>query len=193
MNHLSLSKAALYASTLLFLSACNDNEQELPTEPTVIEAQQDTITDSSAAKPTLLERTTAAASKAKGTVEDSSWDNVTKSSKEIWNKSKKTSQEALNLSIESGKDAWQKSKETSLEAWEGSKEKTQSLWQDGKETSEDLWENGKTSSESLWNESKEKSQQLWDENSQKLNDLFNDTEEEDAFDKANQAFEADEI
>ncbi|MEG3753952.1 hypothetical protein [Psychromonas arctica] len=182
MNHLPLNKLAFLTCTLLFLTACNDDQQELPTEPTVIKAQQDKVTSNSAAKPTLLERATAAASEAKATVSDSSWDNVTKSSEEIWDKTKQTSQEALNLSIESSKEAWQKSKETSLEAWEDNKQKTQSLWQDGKETSQELWENGK-----------EKSQSLWDENSQKLNELFDDTKETDAFDKANQAFEADEI
>lgn len=166
---------------LLFVTACND-DQALNTEPTAIKADQDIISEDKVSKPTLLERAKVAASEAKKTVEDSSWDNVAKSSEEIWNKSKQTSQEALSLSIESGKDAWQKSKETSLDVWEKTKE-----------TSQELWENGKTSSESLWDKSKENSQQLWEENSQKIDSFFDENEETDAFDKANQAFEADEI
>ena len=200
--------SSLCFSTALLLSACGseENTEKQISEPMAIVLQEE-VQQTSEAKPTLLERAKIAASAARKTDPTKSWDSVGKSSEEIWEKSKKTSQDILTLGTESSKEALQKSKEISQEIWVGSKEASAALWENGKGSSEEvwneskettkaLWDNGKESSTELWNEGKETSTELWSEHAEKLESLFDDNEntsENDAFNKANEAFEADEI
>jgi len=203
--------SSLCFSTLLFISACGAEQDasepvamasELKGETEQTSQAQATLAlgdfedQASEAQPTLLERAKAAAAEARKTDPSKTWDAVGKSSEEIWEKSKKTSQDALTLGTESSKEAWEKSKETSQKVWEGSKETSKDLWEKSKDTSKELWEEGKESSSEIWNNSKETSKELWDKSSEKLDKLMNQSEESsesDAFDKANEAFEPDEI
>mgnify|MGYP003629901856 CR=1 FL=1 len=188
--------SSLCFSTLLFISACGAEQEaskpeamasELKGKTEQISQAQPTLAfddfedQTSEAQPTLLERAKAAAAEARKTDPSKSWDAVGKSSEEIWEKSKKTSQDVVTLGTESSKEAWEKSKE---------------LWKKSKDTSKELWEEGKESSSEIWNNSKETSKELWDKSTKELDKLMNQSEqssESDAFDKANEAFEPNEI
>jgi hypothetical protein len=136
-------------------------------------------------KPTLLERATAAAEKARKPDITKTWDDVSKSGEEIWEKSKATTQDIVTLGTESTKEVWDESKEVSQEIWENSKD-----------TSEQLWEESKESGNEIWDASKETSRALWEKSSDRIDQLFKNSEEDndsDAYDKANEAFETNNI
>jgi hypothetical protein len=172
MKFSTLVTSSICLTTILLVTGCGEQKEAI--EP---EKMSDPVVDNSESKtaetkPTLLERATAAAEKARETDTTKTWDDVSKSSEEIWEKSKETSQDIVTLGAESSKD----------------------IWNDSKEVSQEIWENSKDSSEQLWQESKETSRDLWEKSSDKIDQLFNESEESnDAYDKANESFEKNSI
>ncbi|MBB1273748.1 MULTISPECIES: hypothetical protein [Psychromonas] len=180
--------SSLCLCSVLFVAACNADEINQDSAVAVLDAPLSTkqVSHAKATVDTVIDAETLyKTSAAKKTEPTKSWDEVKKSSEEIWDKSKKISQDALETGKETTSKAWKEGTESSQEMWETSKEKSKEIWDKSKETSKGLWEDGK-----------ESSKELWQKGSEKLDKLFEESdapEKGDAFDKANQAFESDEI
>jgi len=194
MKFSTLITSSICLSTTLLITGCGSEQEKIEPEKlsdtmndSIDQPKVDNIDDQETekTKPTLLERATAAAEKARKPDITKTWDDVSKSSEEIWEKSKETTQDIVTLGAESSKDVWGESKEVSQEIWENSKD-----------ASEQLWEESKESGNEIWDASKETSRALWEKSSDRIDQLFDDSDENndsDAYDKANEAFETNNI
>lgn len=191
--------SSLCLCSVLFVVACNADEINQDSPITVVDAPLSTkqVSQAKATVDTVINADTLyKTSAAKKTESTKSWDEVKKSSEEVWEKSKKISQDAIEAGKDTTTGAWKEGTESSKKMWESSKEKSKELWESSKKSSQEIWDKSKETSEELWKDGKQSSKELWQEGSEKLDKIFEESNEptkEDAFDKANQAFEPDEI
>lgn len=203
--------SVLSLSTLLFISACSEEESQSPNEATTATELELTEEANDTHKPNSDVRVMDAlalvfpagdkASEAQATISkttpkttpatnqgapSTSWKEVESAREEIWEKSKETSEDIWKLSKKSSQEAWQKGKASSKE-----------IWEDGKESSQELWAKGQQKSAETWQEIEQSSEKIWQESSEKMEDIFesfnSDDQSSDTFDNKNKDFAEDEI